>query len=192
LTVTYRGWSLGRDSAGGGYSADLASESLDDLGDRHVDTNGGHWRYDVAWAPSVRRAVVRLGVERPPNAGEPSSCHPARVAAYAMEACRVMPHERGGGLNGGHVAYVWSHAGVTYVISVHGYANEPRARAMMTGLATRLTGRPGATTRVLPNTSADSRAATETDFRDPAAPAHDLIWFASQDQLEGRVTSAGK
>jgi hypothetical protein len=60
-----------------------------------------------------------------------------------MEACRVVPYQQGGGLNGGHIAYVWNHAGVTYVISVHGYANEPRARAMMTALAAQLTARPG-------------------------------------------------
>ena len=40
------------------------------------------------------------------------------------------------------LAYVWNHAGVTYVISVHGYANEPRARAMMTALAVQITARP--------------------------------------------------
>jgi hypothetical protein len=140
--VLYRGRSLGSDSAGGGYSADLASHSLSHLGGPRVETNGGHWRYDVAWVPSVRRAVVRVGVERPRNASGPSSCRHVRVAAHEMEACRVVPHERGGGLNGGHIAYVWNHTSVTYVISLHGYANEPRARAMMAALATQLTARP--------------------------------------------------
>lgn len=134
LRVLYSGPSLGRDSGGGGYSADLASRSLGRLGGRRVETNGGHWRYDVAWSPAVRSAVVRF-VERPSNSSEPSSCRRVRVADQEMEACRVVPYQRGGGLNGGHIAYVWSHAGVTYVISVHGYANEPRARAMMTAQA---------------------------------------------------------
>jgi hypothetical protein len=141
LRVLYSGRSLGRHSAGGGFSADLSSRSLNRLGRRHVDTNGGHWRYDAAWTPAVRRAVVRL-VERPPNAREPSSCRDVRVAGQPMEACRVVPYERGGGLNGGHIAYLWNHAGVTYVISVHGYANEARARAMMTAQAVQLTARP--------------------------------------------------
>jgi hypothetical protein len=61
----------------------------------------------VAWAASVKRAVARAGVERPPHAREPSSCRQERVAAYAIEACRVMPHRRGGGLDRGHIAYVW-------------------------------------------------------------------------------------
>ena len=37
-------------------------------------------------------------------------------------------------MNGDHIAYVWDDARITYVISVHGYANEPRARAMMAAL----------------------------------------------------------
>jgi hypothetical protein len=55
-----------------------------------------------------------------------------------MTACRVVAHNRGGGLNGGHIAYVWDHAGIAYVLSVHGYANEPRARAMIAALAARV------------------------------------------------------
>ena len=46
----------------------------------------------------------------------------------------MVAYKRGGGVNGGHVAYVWDDARVTYVISVHGYANEPRARAMRAAL----------------------------------------------------------
>src|SRR3954470_23156146 len=141
LKVLYSGRSLGRHSAAGGFSADLSSRSLDRLGRRRIETNGGHWRYDAAWTPAVRRTVVGL-VKRPPNARERSSCRNVRVDGQEMEACRVVPHERGGGLDGGHIAYVWNHAGVTYVISVHGYANEPRARAMMTALAVQITARP--------------------------------------------------
>jgi hypothetical protein len=43
----------------------------------------------------------------------------------------VVPYERGGGLHGGHVAYVWRSADATFVLSVHGYRNEPRVRAML-------------------------------------------------------------
>jgi hypothetical protein len=82
----------------------------------------------------MRRAVVQRGIRRPVNARESSSCRRTHVAARQMLACRVVPYERGGGVNGGHIAYVWDDAGVTYVISVHGYANEPRARAMMAAL----------------------------------------------------------
>jgi hypothetical protein len=82
----------------------------------------------------MRRAVVQMGIQRPVNAHESSSCRGTRVAARQMLACRVVAYKRGGGVNGGHIAYVWDDARVTYVISVHGYANEPRARAMMAAL----------------------------------------------------------
>ena len=82
----------------------------------------------------MRRTVVQLGVRRPVNARESSSCRETRVAAWRMMACRAVPFERGGGVNGGHIVYVWDHARVTYAISIHGYANEPRARAMIAAL----------------------------------------------------------
>jgi hypothetical protein len=133
-TVMYRGRSLGRESAGGGFSADLASRSLNRL------SNGGHWRYDVVWVPTVTRAVVDAGIKRPRAAREPSSCERTRVAAQPMTACRVVPYSRGGGVNGGHIADIWTRDGVAYVISLHGYANEPRARAMMAAYVARVGG----------------------------------------------------
>jgi hypothetical protein len=136
LTVTYRGRSLGRGSSGGGFSADLASRSLGQLDGKRIETNGGHWRYDVVWTPRVRRVVVEMGIRRPTNASESSSCRQTRVASQRLVACRVVAYNDGGGLNGGHVAYVWDHAGVAFVISIHGYANEARARAMMAALVT--------------------------------------------------------
>jgi hypothetical protein len=132
LNVAYRGRSLGRESSGGGFSADLASRSLGDL----VETNGGHWRYDVVWTPRVRRLVVENGIQRPTNASKASSCRETRIAAQLVLACRVIAHDQGGGLNGGHVAYVWDHANLAFVISIHGYANDARARAMMAALIT--------------------------------------------------------
>ena len=131
LKVLYRGRSLGRDSPRGGFSADLASRSLGLLDRKRVETNGGHWRYDVIWAPRVRQLAVEDGIVRPTNASGPSRCRRTRVAGQRVESCRVVPYREGGGLNGGHVAYVWEHRGVTVAISIHGYANEPRARMMM-------------------------------------------------------------
>jgi hypothetical protein len=118
----------------GGYSADLASRSLDDLRGAPIDTNGGHWHYGVAWTQAVTRLLVRRAVQRPANAGRPSACRAARLGDEDVEVCEVVPYEQGGGLHGGHVAYVWRHPPATYVVSLHGYANEPRARAMMAAL----------------------------------------------------------
>ncbi len=118
----------------GGYLADFSSASLNELGGRHIETNGGHWHYSVAWTPSVRRLLVHRGVERPGNASKPSKCRQLVLHGEPVEACRVVPYEQGGGLNGGHIAYVWTHGRVTYVVSLHGYANEPRARAMTLAL----------------------------------------------------------
>jgi hypothetical protein len=134
LKVLYRGRSLGRDSPPGGFSADLASRSLGRLHRRRIETNGGHWRYDVVWAPRVRRLAIEKGIVRPVDASRPSRCRQARIAGRRVRSCRVAPYREGGGVNGGHIAYVWEHDGVTFAISVHGYANEPRARAMMAAL----------------------------------------------------------
>jgi hypothetical protein len=120
----------------GGYNADLASRSLSDLRGQQIETNGGHWHYDVSWTPAVRRLLVRRGVQRPANADERSACRGSRLGAERVEACEVVPYEKGGGLSGGHIAYIWRHAQADYVLSIHGYANEARARAMMAALIT--------------------------------------------------------
>lgn len=114
-----------------GYTADLGSGSLDELRGRRIDSNGGHWRYDVAWSAAVRRLVVDRGVRRPVDAEAASSCRPVRLGGYRVQACEVPPYEQGGGINGDHVAYVWRHERTAFVLSLHGYRNEPRARAMM-------------------------------------------------------------
>jgi hypothetical protein len=116
------------------YLADFASSSLNELGDERIETNGGHWHYDVSWSPSARRLAVRDLVERPVNASEASACRYLRLDSERVEACRVVPYEQGGGLHGGHIAYVWTHGRASYVVSVHGYANEPRVRAMTQAL----------------------------------------------------------
>ena len=128
-----------RPRLGGGYLADLSSRSLSELGRKHVETNGGHWHYDVSWTAEARRLLVHRGIERPANASKPSTCRVLRLAGESVDACRVVPYEQGGGLNGGHIAYVWRHGPVTYVVSLHGYANEPRARVMTEALMASVT-----------------------------------------------------
>ena len=124
----------------GGFLADIASASLSDLGGERIRTNGGHWHYDVSWTPAVRRVLVGEFVEHPVHA-KPSACRHLRLGGERIEACRVVPYEQGGGLNGGHIAYVWTQGRVSYVISVHRYANEPRARAMTEALIARVLAR---------------------------------------------------
>lgn len=116
----------------GGYLADLSTPSLSTLRGRRVLTNGGHWHVDVSWTPAVRELLVRRGIERPGNAGaRRSRCRGLGLGGERVEACDVVPYARGGGLSGSHVAYVWRHGPITRVVSIHGYANRPRARAMM-------------------------------------------------------------
>jgi hypothetical protein len=50
----------------------------------------------------------------------------------------VVPYEQGGGLNGGHIACVWTSGRATYVVSLHGYGNEPRVQAMTQALMERV------------------------------------------------------
>jgi hypothetical protein len=125
----------------GGYFADFASESLSALGNEDIETNGGHWHYDVAWSPAVRHLAVAVFVERPANSMQASACRYLRLDGERVEACRVVPYEQGGGLHGGHIAYVWTHRRASYVVSLHGYANEPRARAMTQALIAEVLGR---------------------------------------------------
>jgi hypothetical protein len=134
LAVLYSGRIGGRDSGLGGFSADLASPSIGRVDGTPVQTNGGHWRYDVAWTKRARDFAVDRNVVRPPRAARPSACHRRRVAGQRMRMCRVAPHERGGGINGGHIAYVWRDGTIAYVISLHGYGNRARTRAMMRAL----------------------------------------------------------
>ncbi|HET6548402.1 MAG TPA: hypothetical protein VFG79_08105 [Solirubrobacter sp.] len=75
------------------------------------------------------------------NAERSSACRHRRFGNQRVEICDVVPYEQGGGLNGGHVAFVWTHGRVTYVVSLHGYANEPRARAMVEALMDDVIGR---------------------------------------------------
>lgn len=117
----------------GGFITNLASRSLDRLGQEHIETNGGHWLYAVGWTPAVRKLEARM-IERPSAAARPSACRSARLGSQPVETCKVIGYEKGGGLHGGHVVYAWDHGVVTYVISAHGYANEPRVRLMMRAL----------------------------------------------------------
>lgn len=135
-----------RDRYRGGYVADFSSGSLAELHDRRIDSNGGHWHYDVSWTPAVTRLSVD-SVIQPVNASRRSACRPARLGEHRITVCRVVPYEDGGGLSGGHIAYLWSRGGTTFVISLHGYGNEPRARAMMAALLRRVVEEPRSAAR---------------------------------------------
>jgi hypothetical protein len=63
----------------GGYLADFSSSSLSRLGAEHIETNLGHWHYDVSWTPATRRLLVRRFVERPHNSSKASACRHLRL-----------------------------------------------------------------------------------------------------------------
>jgi hypothetical protein len=109
---------------GGGYSASFRSPALG---------VNAHWLYTVTWTRGVRHLAVDVGVEHPQSFAK-SDCDYIDVDHQRVERCRVPAFEKGGGLNGGHVAYVWDRRAVTYVISIHGYDHEPLVRAMTQAL----------------------------------------------------------
>jgi hypothetical protein len=123
----------------GDFNVDIGSASIKTLNGAAIDTNGGHWHYDVAWTPAARRLYVHRRIEHAVD-GPRSRCTHLQLAAEPVEACRVAPYDQGGGLEGGHIAYVWDDARVSYAISLHGYANEPRVQAMMAALIERVRG----------------------------------------------------
>jgi hypothetical protein len=79
----------------------------------------------------------------PPSAGPATKAMERQAAGRANcgreRACLVPPYEQGGGYYG-DIAYAWRHKDVVYHITIHGYANEPRASLMMAALIARETG----------------------------------------------------
>lgn len=116
----------------GGYQASFTGAVTPSR--QRGDTHGGHWAYGVAWTSAVRELLVQRGVLHPSNARESASCGQVSLGDEHVTACRVVDWAQGGGFHGGHIVYVWQHGRVTYVLSLHGYANERRARAMTAAL----------------------------------------------------------
>jgi hypothetical protein len=119
------------------YVLDLASGSLDTIGGRSVDTNGGHWTISVARGPTARTVLAQqlhaaLGVRR-------ARCHHLSLAGEPVEACQVPSSDDG--YYSGHIAYAWEHHGGVYHITIHGHANEPRVALMMAAFIKRVIGR---------------------------------------------------
>lgn len=118
-----------------GYSMSFASCSLRSYRGLPIETNGCHWAYELGWSPRTRRIVVDRVLNGSGNPADPRSrCEWRRVAGQPVRACRVPPFDQGGGLHGGHVAYLWERPQATVVLSAHGYRNEARVKAMMTAL----------------------------------------------------------
>lgn len=119
------------------FAMSVAGSSLNQLDGTRIQTNGGHWSYDVAWSPTARQRLTRFS-QRPPNAQRSSRCRELRLNRQAVTACLAPPYEKGGGFYGGHALYLWQHDDVTYVVSAHGYDNDPRVRAMTAALIERV------------------------------------------------------
>jgi hypothetical protein len=120
----------------GGYSMSFASCSLDRYRGRSIETNGCHWAYELGWSHLTGRIVVERVTAAPGTV-----CRWRSLAGQRVRACRVPPFEQGGGFHGGHIAYLWERPAASVVLSVHGYRNEARVRAMMTALIA-TTGKP--------------------------------------------------
>jgi hypothetical protein len=119
------------------YVLELASDSLDTIHGRTVDTNGGHWTVSAARGPTARKVLAEqlhaaLGTR-------PARCRQLRLAGEWVEACQVPATDDG--YYSGHIAYAWEHRGVIYHITIHGHAEEPRVALMMAALIKLATGR---------------------------------------------------
>lgn len=112
----------------------MSSCSLNTYKGQPIETNGCHWAYEVGWSQAVKPLVRRrsLGGFNPANPA--AACDAERLAGARVRRCRVPPFESGGGFHGGHVLYMWDRGASVHVVSAHGYANQPRVRAMMASL----------------------------------------------------------
>jgi hypothetical protein len=122
------------------YDVQVESASLHREGQ-----NPGHWSFGAATTlPAVERMLkvspfnARL-CRRYNNqhANSPEQCEP-EVSDLDVDGTAVkqylMPDYPIGGINGGHVAFVWQGADAAYILSVHDPANRDRALVMLDGL----------------------------------------------------------
>jgi hypothetical protein len=114
------------------YALDFTSPSLQHIGGKPVDANGGHWVAEAGVGSSLRDDLGlwikprfrhgRIRVARSRLDGQ-------RVAIYRLaSACCFEVYLAG------HDSVVWRRAGVTYIVSIHGYPNRPRVIAMARAL----------------------------------------------------------
>jgi uncharacterized protein (TIGR03435 family) len=115
-------------------SIDAMAASIGSIDGRDIDAHGGHWTIGVGADPRARQALGRDLHAVSPRAS--SRCRIVRLQGQRVEACAMPPYPDGG-YYGGHIAYAWQRDDVTYHITLHGHANEPRVRLMMEALIRR-------------------------------------------------------
>jgi hypothetical protein len=107
--------------------------------------NPGHWSFGadaslarlertLQIAPASKRICKRYNRE---HRADPMPCQP-EVSTFDRDGTKiteyVMPKYPIGGINGGHLVFVWQGSDAAYILSVHDSANRDRDLAMLDGL----------------------------------------------------------
>lgn len=112
------------------YEANVQSGSwLDHASD-------GHWIFAAGSPRLVGRRINALPLQGPPTGMVASAVLTSRNVRIAglMASVKRMARYPQGGINGGHVLVTWKVGATDYLVSIHGFQNEPRAVAMAEGL----------------------------------------------------------
>ena len=125
------------------YDVQGESESLHrDDGD---NKNPGHWSFGAATEMGALESGLRVDPKfardcervNKQDGAEPTLCQP-KIRTFDLDGTPVeqylMPEYPLGGINGGHLVFVWQGAVAAYQLSVHDPTNRERALAMLDGL----------------------------------------------------------
>ncbi len=112
-----------------------SSTYLIDLHSRAIDRpSNGHWV--VAAGDAARLKLLTSE----PSLPAPLSRRGLNLGGIPVTVYKLAPYEAGGGFYGGHIALAWTHDGLVYHVSVHGYQNGRRAIAIAKALIAQMTG----------------------------------------------------
>lgn len=91
--------------------------------------SGGHWIVAAAEADAIDRSL-----QDKDGRLDPLDRQDGRLAGHEVTTLWLRRYEGGGGYHGGHVAIRWTQAGVDRIVSLHGYHNLARTRAIASAL----------------------------------------------------------
>ena len=94
------------------------------------------WIFAAGSPRLVGRRINALPLQGPPTGMVASAVLTSRNVRIAglMASVKRMARYPQGGINGGHVLVTWKVGATDYLVSIHGFQNEPRAVAMAEGL----------------------------------------------------------